>query len=500
MKESSATAIEQTRSKAWTRSTALTLTGIFIISSAVLLVSVRRTVFYHDESGWMASGYHYSALLLQHPFDWNEWNNSRYGPWGSMNPQLGKWFIGFPLALYYRLSGRAPFDGIYDENRSYGENLRNGNIPPPELLNFSRTVSAVFGIACIVLVFIIGDMSFNSMVGALAALLVLANKPFRLAASRAMTDVHFNLFLLLFLLSLILVQRRNGSSLWRWLGGMFAGCACSIKITGLPICASILLVFLIYKRVLDGGRARDLVRPLASFSVAALMTVYMLNPFFWPSLAGFDLKAALHELKAASAEKIHLSEKARIPEQYQQQYPQLWNLSHPIEFPLLYVRWNRFMAMLSAGQGGAPLKFSELWQGSRMVHLNRALFMDYASLSSVGSTVIGEKPYLKYPAGAIELALLGLGIASCLRRASVFQSLRNPNDCGVPLVNFAANYLFILFLLTVNFDRYYLPAIIGSKLLVAAGAWISLVWIWAGGRAVPKAKDIERAQNEGPRI
>jgi hypothetical protein len=472
-----------------TRYAALALLATVLVASAVLFFSVKRTVFYHDESGWIASGYFYSDLLLHHPFDWNRWNDPGYGPWGSLNPQLGKWLIGFPLVAYYRFTGRQPFMELYDETRPYGENLRGGKIPTSEVLYLGRTVSAVFGLACVILVFVIGGLSYNYRVGTLAAFLVFSNKTFRLASTRAMTDVYLNLFLLLFLLSLILFQGRNGSKTWLFLSGVFAGCACSIKITGLPICGLIFLSFLIFRMMQERGTWRALLKPVAAFSLAALMTIYLLNPFFWPSFGGFEFKAAIQELTAVAGKRIHLSEQARLPERYQSQYPQLWNVSHPLEFPLLYLRWNKFMDRLSNGQAGAPMKFRELWQRNRVVDLNKMLFMEYASLTSVANTVAGRSSFVTYFLGSVELLFLFLGAAVCMPGGARVRLRQPARDYCIPLIYFAVNYLFIVCLLTINFDRYYLPAIIASKFLVALGAWGTVDWI-RRSRRPPSARDL----------
>ena len=76
---------------------------------------------------------------------------------------------------------------------------------------------------------------------------------------------------------------------------------------------------------------------------------------------------------------------------------------------------------------------------------------------------------MTYSSFPFEWIFLGIGIVSICLKLSV--SLRNsePTLWIVPFLYFLVHYLFILALMKVNWDRYYLPTLIASKMIVALG-------------------------------
>ena len=59
-------------------------------------------------------------------------------------------------------------------------------------------------------------------------------------------------------------------------------------------------------------------------------------------------------------------------------------------------------------------------------------------------------------------------------------SLRNREVLlwNIPLFYFAVNYFFILLLLKLNWNRYFLPSIMASALIIAGGVYESIIFIY----------------------
>ena len=102
---------------------------------------------------------------------------------------------------------------------------------------------------------------------------------------------------------------------------------------------------------------------------------------------------------------------------------------------------------------------SAKWTGNRLITLHRRLFGGYLSFS-------------------FEWIFFYIGVTVlCLR---VIISLRNRELLlwTIPLLYFVINYFFILLLLKLNWGRYYLPTVIASKAIIAAGIYQSIKFIY----------------------
>jgi hypothetical protein len=270
---------------------ALTVAGLLcVLSSAVLLHKIHETSFHGDESGWIASGNYYTRLLLTGDFQRSAWECRECGAWGSLNMHLGKLLIGIPLRSMSPESAR-PFLSYYDFDATAADNLQRGNTPPADLLLRARTASAVFGVLCCLSVFVIGYLAHSLWTGLTAAVLLLFNRLFGISVTRAMTDVHYNFFLLAAAVSMIAVvsaSRRRSLMLASAGAGILAGLACSVKITGIVICALSFLTVILYKATLHRSAKKDLVLSVALFGCLSVSVVYLLNPYFWPSVNAFE--------------------------------------------------------------------------------------------------------------------------------------------------------------------------------------------------------------------
>lgn len=414
-----------------------------LLATAVLLNSREKTKFDGDESGWISSGYYYSDLLLKGDFEWEKWNTQKLGPWGPMNPHLGKWIIGVPLGLHFP---HPHFLGLYDIHDTYQANQRAGNVPPPEMLAFSRAEMAILGGLCCLLIFLIGCQAYNLWVG-IAVFLLLGNHLFFTFSTLAMTDIAYNFFLIglgwcgLGLLRAISPQKMILGSLG---AGAISGLACSVKLTGIAIGALFFVAVLCYKKALSREKWRIFPQFLI-FSLSSLAVVYALNPLFWPDFKAKSGIRSTAESGSFAKEKPTDLGRATSAEGFglEPPFPQLGSLSRVFLFPQQILRWSSFLE----SQKDLP---HAGWDGSRVKNIHLALFKRQ-------STFFGEGLFLL------------LGIILCSRK--IYFSIRTGalSLSSIPLMLFLGNYLFVLVFMTINWNRYYLPTVIASKLVIAIG-------------------------------
>jgi hypothetical protein len=101
----------------------------------------------------------------------------------------------------------------------------------------------------------------------------------------AVTDSYYNFFIVCALaasLGLVRAKRTSPFVVFSALTGLSAGLACSVKITGLPLIALYYGMLLIPIGIVRGVNWRAVVYGPMAGLLAALVTVYTLNPFFWP--------------------------------------------------------------------------------------------------------------------------------------------------------------------------------------------------------------------------
>ena len=138
-------------------------------------------------------------------------------------------------------------------------------------------------------------------------------------------------------------------------------------------------------------------------------------------------------------------------QQLRERYPQLANLSHPLEFPMLFQRWRQQLQFQAE-------KYGPGWQGSRWRTLHRRLLTDHASFPLQWLLLFSS---------------LGTAGVSLLRRSSL-------DGHVVVAAYFVANYLLLVSFAPMDWDRYYLPTVISVQLLTAleVGHWIEAARGW----------------------
>ncbi len=434
-----------------------------------LISYIEKNEVFVDEPGWVSSANYYTNLLLHGDFQHQKWECTQCENWGSLNPHLGQWIIG--LFLKVQVPQQEPvFFNLYNFQISMDENIKQGNIPPRQILLPARSISAIFGILSGFLIFFIGYFSNNKWLGGIAALLLLGNQLFITLSTQAMTDVYYNFFLLCGCLSSVFLLRRcqdSNSLLVSSIYGCFAGLASSVKITGLLLAGLHFVLIILYIKMTCKLPIKNAIQYLAVFFFSALIIIYSLNPYFWPSFKEINGEQVIKEVKTIYSE-VKTGEMKT--ENMQEKYPQLSNLSHPLEFPYLFVRWNKLM-------DNQLKNYAWTWKENRLRVLHESLFIGLSTFP------------LEWCFFCIGMFFYGRTCVNAFHKRQLIKSVS-------PFLFFLVNYVFILAFMKISWDRYYLPPIIASKLIVAAGIYQTYTLIYAFILQNPFIQKAQKQRNE----
>jgi hypothetical protein len=449
---------------------ALMGTLVLLTSTLALFRGIETTQFSVDEPGWISSGLYYTALYEKGDFDWNKWYCENCDAFGHLNLHMGEYLYGIPLKIE-EPQRVATFFGYYDFQRSYQANVHAGLVPPPGLLIRAREISAFFGVLCCVAVFAVGFWAFNPWVGAASAALLMSDAVLHRSSTQAMTDTFYNFFLLtICLASIAIVKALSRKKMFALvcLTGILTACACSVKITGILLGSGLFLGTLAWLFWRQTILRKETAWLIGAFSLFCIGSVYLLNPLFWPSWNQLHVKQAWVESRSLShdvfAGTITPWRRADI-EKIETTYPQLKNLSHPLEFPILFGRWSHEMHRQEhMGLGN--------WQGNRLIELHENLFMLAVPVADVtngfdGTSVVDARPHRN--SAMVKCVAFLIAIFTVAGLWSLAKSSRLRGAHAVVLLAFVLNYLLIVALMHLNYNRYYLPTLILLQLIAAFG-------------------------------
>ena len=358
-------------------------------------------------------------LLGKHSVDREEWDCQKcYDFGGIYNLHIGQWLMGIPLEWYYAQTN-LKFFKIYnfaaggdprDEPKVYKINKEKGNVPPREILLPARTVSVFFGALCCVAIFLIGYYSLNLWVGLIAAIFLMLNQLFISFATRAMTDIYFNFFLLcayLFIIRFKVLAPKGSYRMLSLIVGIFAGLATSVKISGIVIIGIVFVSFLAYIYFIQSKPRKSILMDLAIFFCAAIAVVYLFNPYFW-------------------------------------------DLRHPLKF------FEMFPARRNLLEFQASLVGTSFHGHDRFFAISLALLGYYSN--DFGRSLI----YSFF----VAIFFYGIIVTNAfIVIKSLFKRVFNVR--AIVFIFFLMNYWFILKFMIINWDRYYLPAVIVAELITA---------------------------------
>jgi 4-amino-4-deoxy-L-arabinose transferase-like glycosyltransferase len=426
---------------------------ICLLSMIVLFSRIDVTQFHGDEAGWIWSAYYYTNIVSKGDYSEESWECKQCGPWGELNMHVGKLLIGIPLILDPQTRGRI-FKRTYDFEKPVQQNIREGRLPPQDILRRARISSLTFGVFCTLLVFAIGYFAHNAWVGSFAALLLLRNELFLRYATSAMADIHYNFFLLALCLALFLVKKildPKSAVLIGSLCGVLAALACSVKITGIIVGGILFAIVLLVSAHRKKLERKSLLLSSACFCIAALIVIYGLNPYFWIS----PNQIAPNKLVQESRSMTDDLRAGRFKfEGSREHYPAAYGL---VKFPVMFLRWSRWME----SQKQFP---TSSFGDNRFLALNKRTLFEFQSYQ-------------------LDWIFLALGILFSLPYVKKLWPRGAPQEkegFEIPLTYFFVNYLFILLFMKLNWGRYYLPTVIAARFLIALGIYgliaISSFW------------------------
>jgi hypothetical protein len=427
---------------------------VSVASGWMLFSRVGTMEFSSDEPGWIASSYYYTELARSGETDWNKWFCRECEGFGRLNLHVGQYLFGIPLEMA-RDRSAPPFAAYYNVDYSYEENVRLGQVPPAAIMRQARKVAAFFGVLCCVTIFAIGFWTYNAWAGLVAAGLLMTNAVFLKVSSQAMTDSFYNFFLLSVCLTLVAMVK-----LWdrraRWflicLAGVLTGLACSVKITGILVGAGFFLGVLLWCWVRQRTATRQAALSLAAFFAVSLFVVYVLDPFFWPSYSQKVWQEGAAFAHDVSTKKIVPWHRVEL-ENAAFTYPELRNMTHPLEFPLLFGRWSHELHRhLERGWAG--------WNGPRLPILHKTLFTQ--------SVPFAWRFHSPGYVGVMATLLAGCTLAGIY---FLFRARMQDASYMVLLVVLLVNYLLIVLFMKLNWDRYYLPTTTAVYVIAGVGAY-----------------------------
>jgi 4-amino-4-deoxy-L-arabinose transferase-like glycosyltransferase len=432
--------------------------SIALLASLTLFKNVEKTKFNGDESGWISSGYYFSNLLLEGDFAWQQWwktpkEGEGFSSWFQLH--LGQWVIGIPMKVLAE-NGEQEYSGFYHFDKTLEKNKQEGRVPPRSVLLRARSVSVVIGTLCCLLIFAIGYYSNNLWTGIIAAILLIFNKLFITLSTQAMTDIPYNFFLLCACLVSIFLLRQ---SQLRYilvsvlLYGVLIGLASSVKITGILVGGLYFFSIILYKIYASNLNVKDAIKCSATFSVSALFVIYLLNPYFWPSLNSLkevSVRETTQKVETYSKgeQRSEISKESNSSE-----YPHLSNASRILEFPRMFGRWRKQLAIQLQEDKAAQ------WGENRLITFHESFLRESSSFPG-------------------EIYILILGIIILGRKLVNSMYSKQLSEHAVPFLYFGVNYAFILLFMSINYDRYYLPTVIISKIIVAAAIYEIARLIW----------------------
>lgn len=465
-------------------------TGIYLFSQ------VPHTDYRDDETGWVRNSIRIAQALLDFDLRPASWEFEEDTFYGSLNPHLGKFpYSAVAIGLRPHYGGNLPpipkpyhftrIPGDYEIKR----NIREGRVAPPEVLYPMRRVTALWGLALIALCMAMVHLTVSPLAGILTGLLLALNEPLTRTSTQVMTDAQYNFFTALtaLLAVWVVVAATRSQGLRRFaVLALSVALATATKLAGwmllLPLAAW--SVGLLWKRGLIGWRMAAALLP----AMLALVVIvnFALNPYLWPDLSKVSTAGlkkdwrllkhgeytvgvegpptwlwrfqkevpppGLHRLPADKLQQLRtgLWEKSIGKQVFSgpaehpiRVIPALYELTRPVQFPLLYVRWSTLKKYI----------YDTKRRSSNDVFLRNITFL--------GQSIPGE--FLFALAGLAAVGHRAWRTTSPRRRLQL-----------LTLLAYAAAITGVIFLTRLNdSDRYVLPILIIRAMFASVGiAWL----------------------------
>jgi 4-amino-4-deoxy-L-arabinose transferase-like glycosyltransferase len=339
----------------------------------------------------------------------------------------------------------------------YPRKRARGEVPRRRLLHAGRAITAIYGSLCVLLVFAAGKLWFDARTGLLAALLLLGTPAFVVSTTRVMTDIYYNLFLLAGCVAISLTVRSSSKRRDLLLAaacGMLGGLASAVKITGFLLVGAVYAVVHIFREIRERGPVGPVAQRLTVFTATALACIYALNPFYWPELDKIEPRELSREIRQIASGDVGVEFSNPLLTQlgsiiYGRReiiaaFPQTYNIARPLEFPVQFMRWKRLWE-----------KQEKLipWPDSRF-------------------PVSMKKMAIELTAFPFEWIFLLCGVVYCARSTHLGWKAGQVSPRVVVLVWLGLIVAGVLAAAPRPEDRFFLPGVIATRILVAAG----IVW------------------------
>lgn len=470
---------------------------------------VDRHSYRVDETGWTRSAIHVANLLAAMDLTPSRWQAEEELAYGSINPQLSKVFIAFPILMgWVPVEEHLPPGRVYyDLTLDLSENRRRGAVIPPEILHPLRRVSVVFGVFfCLVCMGMV-HAACGPLTAFLAGLALARNPLIAEVSSSVLTDISYQSFL--FAAALCTIWGATTSS--RGLGmrrqvwaGALAGVATACKYSAPLFVMPFQAVTLVIARA-EGRLSRTRMYATLGLSTAALLgVVYLSNPMLWPDVTKFSREGLSRDLRLLHSGEIVLRPGEPGPPWIRMLGYELEKSARAEEPPKLRLKADSHAAlldhMLNAGLATVEPALPELrpqnivptlYAVSRplllpVTYLRWAYFKEWVSLApdwlhrDSGRFVRYLRTrYLVFP---WEVTLAAIGCLTLLCAGAQGRSLSTPRRL---LLAYALYYVVVLYATRINdLDRYLIGMIALRCMLAAIGAVTLIRVTFMGLRAL----------------
>ncbi|HWV34485.1 MAG TPA: glycosyltransferase family 39 protein [Thermomicrobiales bacterium] len=410
----------------------LSIMAILTLFALVVYVGgIESTAFHQDESRWLNRAHYLTDLLDPFGPTWNDQYLTRG------QPPIGSYMMGAGLLLQGRDLDTNP---AYDFRRSREVNQELGTIPDHDDLVAGRRWNSLLGAVAVAGVYLAARQLTNPAGGIVGALFLIAN-PLQSWHNRlALADTTLTLTLALLVLCVIRLMRRPS---WGWAiaTGVLIGIGGANKFT--PIALSIPLAAIGGLMLLHGWLDRRKLRTstpssllalpsfrdhgwkLVSTPITALATFVIVYPYLWPDPIG-------RTLTLIRFRQDEMTNQYRL-------YPQ-FRADNPVE---------ALEKTINA--------------------LGRSWSSTAEFLAQIGMTTLGKDLSL------LDLVLASVGLIM-LAAVGIRKGLRSAELAVTAIIVFQT--VTIILSMRVDFERYYLPILLGEVIAVGCSVGYATGWLW----------------------
>ena len=322
--------------------------ALLCLLSAAALFQVSKASYFHvDESDWATESKYISGLLLGGDFDLQKWR-SRSTDFGELNPNLGKYIIGIPAYL----QGLAGPQVTYDWRYKLNDNVKRGALPSrAEIMNWRAPV-IIFGVVALLLVYhILLWLTGRSLIAFFGAFGVMLGQQFIFITTYLLMDI----FYVCALLGLVLWCKRlqgmeSKGSCYRWAlaAGALTAAGASVKIVATPVMAPLAAAMLAVWCWEHRAGWAPWLKGMAIFTGTWAVLLYACSPQWWTDFMAIDRAALGEEIQQIRQEGVdwdqYLAARHDARQPYLDHYPQLTNVTRPLEYLVSFPRFEKTLA------------------------------------------------------------------------------------------------------------------------------------------------------------